>query len=420
MSPVQPLISEPEADPPLPLFALLETPYGTCNAALGLVPMYLLRRGGYTITESAAIVSIVSLPSTFYFLYAPLTDFLVSRRTWYLLALGVSTLLGVATVLNSAARQPGLITGLLFAYCVGQTLIGASTGGLMSALLSVGGKARVGAWVQLGNQGVATVGFGLLVYLSTWCRVSTLALVTVAMMLPGLAVFWLPLPVRHTPPEPFSETLRGFGRELRDILWSWRTLPGFLLLLSPLSAAALTTVLTGLSEEYHATAAQLAFANGWGGGAFVVLGSMSLLALPARWNSLARYVLAGIVNGVVSGLVAFGPLTSTTFIVGMLASNFAVGVCYAACTGLVLSLAGHACRRQGTRYALFNSLANLSSTYMVALEGYSAGHYGTRYASGIDGLGSLLTAALVGVVYLGWRARRQRRPEASRLLADNT
>ena len=406
-------------EPPLPLFALLEAPYGTGNAMLGFVAMYLLRRTGYTITEAAAITSVSFLPATFYFLYAPVTDFLFGRRTWYLGAVVLTAGLGAATVLGSTGHRPGLITSLLVAYVVGQALIGASTGGLMSTLLSPERKTKVGAWVQLGNQGTGTFGFGLLVYLSTGWSLPALALLTVGMMLPGLAVFLLPPSARQSAPEPFAETLRHFGQELGSIVRARRNLPGLLLLLSPLSIGALNAVLTGLSEEYHATAAQLAFANGWGGGVCIILGALSLLALPARWSSLTRYVVAGSLNGLVSLGVALSPLTPTTYVAGLLASNFTTGMSYASVTGLVLQLVGQAGQRQSSRYALVQSLSNFSLTYMIALEGYGADHHGTQAAAWIDAASSLLTAALAAILFMGASWRRKRCTDAGTLLAVN-
>ena len=47
----------------------------------------------------------------------------------------------------------------------------------------------------------------------------------------------------------------------------------------------------------------------------------------------------------------------------------------------MLSLAVHAGKRQGRqRYALLNSMANVSVIYMIATEGWSAGRFGARYA----------------------------------------
>ena len=387
-------------EPPLPLFALMEMPYGTGNAVAIVVAPYLLTSAGYTITQATAVSSIALLPATLYFLYAPVTDFLVKRKTWYLIAVMLSALLGACTIVLTDSHRLGLITAILTLYQGTMMLIGASTGGLMTALLSTESKAKVGAWVQLGNQGVATFGFGLLVYLSARCSLHTLALITVCMMLPALAILRVREPARTVEPEPFATTLREFGLELLGIVKHRRNWPGLLLLLSPLAAAQLTAVLSGLTRQYGASATQLAFASGWGGGLFTVGGTMSMLLLPVRWNSLARYLVAGTANGVVSLSIALAPLTATTYVAGMLASNFASGMCYAGATGVVLSLAGHAGKRQGSRYALLNSISNVSIMYMVAMEGWGAGRLGARYASVIDGLGSLVIAGLAGVLFV--------------------
>ena len=237
----------------------------------------------------------------------------------------------------------------------------------------------------------------------------TLALITVCMMLPAFAILWVREPARKEEPQPFGTTLREFGLELLSVVRHRRNWPGLLLLLSPLAAGQLTGVLAGLTKEYHASPTQLAFANGWGGGLFIVAGTMSMLLVPAHWNSLTRYVLAGVANAVVSLSIALAPLTATTYMTGMLASNLASGMCYASATGVVLSLAGHAGKRQGSRYALLNSMANVSVMYMIAVEGWGAGRFGTRFASLIDGLGSLVIAVLASVAFVVWKAQGKRK-----------
>ena len=97
-------------EPPLPLFSLLEMPYGTGNALSILVAPYLLTSAGYTIAQATAVSSIALLPATLYFLYAPLTDFLVKRKTWYLIAVTLSALLGAAAILLSGSHRLSLIT----------------------------------------------------------------------------------------------------------------------------------------------------------------------------------------------------------------------------------------------------------------------------------------------------------------------
>ena len=393
--------------PSLPLFTCLEVPYGIGNVVSIVVPMYLLRNAGYSIAQVTALSSLCLIPSTFYFLYAPITDFFFGRRTWYLIAMGLTAVLGAAAVLSSGSHRLGLVTCILFLYTACTMLISAATGGLMSTVLHKSGQNRVGTWVQLGNQALGGAAYGLVIFLTTRCSLPTLALITIALTLPGLAVLKLREPARETVPEPFSATLRTFGEELIAMLRSRKNLPCTLLMLSPLSALGFSNIVTGLAPNYGATAEQLAFANGWGGALFIALGALLLLLVPARWHRMVPYLGGGLLSAAVSFAIALSPLTPRAFIAGVLACNFATGVCYSAATGMVLYVPGRGGRRHGTRYALINSMVNVSLTYMIALEGAVAQHYGPRMAAAVDGaLGSGMVALAVAV-YLVTRARQK-------------
>jgi PAT family beta-lactamase induction signal transducer AmpG len=392
---------------PVPLFALLEAPYGMQSALTLFIPMYLLRAAGVGIEQASAIAAFCMVPTTFYFAYAPLADFFMRRRNWLLLATLLTGLLSGAAVAVTDGQHVRFVTAVLFSSTVASMLISASTGGLMSTLLSSGQKAHVGAWVQVGNLGANGLFFGLLLFLEPRCsRAALVSVTTLSILLPGLAAFWIHEPARQKTEESYGTVLRGIGREMRGTFFSWRNLPGILLLVSPIGTGAIATVLSGLTREYGASAAQLGFANGWGGALFTAAGALCVLLTPKRWNRMLTYVLAGIVYGAVSLMIASGPLRPATLIVGLLASNFVQGIAYAAYTGVILQTMGAVGRVQSSRYTILNSIGSLPLVYMTALEGMVAGHLGARSVGVFDGGLNLLTVAVFFVWWAWMRARR--------------
>ena len=86
------------------LFAFLITPDAVIS--LGLVSgalTYLLRDQGVDPARAASIAALLSLPHAIYFLWGPLTDFWMRRRTWLMLAA-----LAAAIALLAAFHQPRL------------------------------------------------------------------------------------------------------------------------------------------------------------------------------------------------------------------------------------------------------------------------------------------------------------------------
>jgi PAT family beta-lactamase induction signal transducer AmpG len=401
------IATEKPAPPPLPLFAVMEAPYGVQFALAVVVPMVLLRDAGVGIEKASALAALATLPSTFYFFYAPLVDFFVRRRTWLALAIVCTSLLSSSAILFSPATHLSLISALLFCGSLTGMLISAATGGLMGSLLDAPRKARVGAWVQVGNCGANSLFFGLFLYLAPRLSRPALAGVTmVSMLLPGVVVLAIREPARQPTDETYGSVVRGIGRELRTTFLSLRNLPGILLLLAPMGTGAITSVLSGLVHDYGASPAQLGFANGWGGGMLTAAGALCYLVFPARWNRTVPYVLCGILYGSVSLLISAGPMRPATLIAGMLASNFFQGLVYAAYTGVILQTLAFAGRCPSSRYTILNSIGNLPVVYMTALLGLVAGHLGTRAVGVVDGTLNFAVAALFFAWFAWVRLRR--------------
>ncbi len=386
--------------PRLPLFALAETPYNIPTAVATLIPMYMLRRQGMSIEQSSTMAAFCGLPATFYFLYAPLADFFLRRKTWYLLALGMTSLLLVMALLKASIDHVHLLTALLFAAMFTVMIISASTGGLMSSLLNRSEKARVGAWVGLGSQAGSTLGFGLLTWLVPHVSRPVLALASLLFMLPGLVVLLFQEPALPKCSQTPGQVIRTSLLDVKQNLLQTRNVPALLLLLLPVSSTAVTTVLSGLTSSYSASAAQLAFANGLGGGLSAAAGALCILLVPVRWNRMVPYALSSLLYGTVSFAIAAGPLRPATFVIGMLLSNFASGFAFGAFPGVLLQIVNSAGRVQGTSYSALNSIANLPILYMTWLEGQAAGHFGPRSIGVLDGT----TNFLVGGGFFVWWA----------------
>ncbi len=397
------------ASPPLPLFALTEFPLNIPASVATLITMYLLRQQGMGIEQSSAIYAFCGLSVSFYFLYAPMVDFIFRRRTWFLISLAVTALLLVPALFLVSMSHVHVLTALLFTATVASMLMSSATGALMSTLLSPTQKARVGAWVQAGSLGGNALGFGLLIWLSAHVGRPALAFATLLLLLPGLAMLWVSepvLPVRETRP---GQVLRASLADLRTTFFNLRTLPALLLLVVPVGTGALSTVLTGLTQTYGVTAGQLAFAGGLGGGLFTMAGALCILFFPAHRNRMVPYALSAILYGLISFAIAAGPIRPFTFIAGMLLSSFAQGVVYAAYTGMLLQTVNAAGRVQGTSYSLLNSIGNLPLLYMTWMEGRVAGHLGARSVGLFDGATNLLVAA----VFFAWWFLAGRRSAAA-------
>jgi PAT family beta-lactamase induction signal transducer AmpG len=383
---------------PLWLFAALEWPYGIGAGTITLVAVYLLRKHGVPIAEATGVSAFAQLPATFYFLYSPAIDFLVRRRTWLMVMCSAVGLFSFLAITQSGSHHIRLIMALLFTMSIANMLVSAATGGIMATMLTREEKASVGSWVQLGNLGANALGFGALAWMSERVSLPVLGLCAAAMVLPGFAALLIAEPKLVVAKQSYGEVLRSMGHELRHTFLSWRSLPGMLLLLSPVGTGALITTFVGVSKDYGVTAGQIALVNGLGGGIATATGAMATLLMPKRWNRLIPYAVGGLFYGAASIGLGLAPVRPATFVVGMLAMNLMQGLVWGAYTGVILQTMAGPGRFQSSRYTVLNSLGNMPVVYMTWLCGKVAGRFDSHMASYFE---TAMNFAAAGI-FFGW------------------
>ena len=91
---------------------------------------FLLRNEGVTPGRAASIAALIALPHAIYFLWGPITDFWMRRRTWLMIAAAAA-----AAAVLAAFHQPTLATSwavrLLFLGACFGVVVAAACGGMM-------------------------------------------------------------------------------------------------------------------------------------------------------------------------------------------------------------------------------------------------------------------------------------------------
>ena len=86
------------------LFGFLIAPMAVLsNGLIGGALAYLLRNQGVSPAREGSILALLNLPQTIYFLWSPVTDFWMRRRTWLMVAATAA-----AAIMLAAFRQPHL------------------------------------------------------------------------------------------------------------------------------------------------------------------------------------------------------------------------------------------------------------------------------------------------------------------------
>src|SRR3989449_2410731 len=146
------------------LFGILSIPYGVFNGILVVLIPFLLRKHGVSPDRIANVIAVSSIPNVWYFVWSPVVDTGLLRRTWVLIAAGVS---GVCGSIAIAATSLSLteLTILLLAGNVVAMLLSSACGAILTTL-DPAKRGRASGWYQAGNLGGGALAAGAAIWLA--------------------------------------------------------------------------------------------------------------------------------------------------------------------------------------------------------------------------------------------------------------
>jgi len=341
-------------------FGILNLSHGVVTAGItGTLLAYLLRQQGLTPHAIANESSLLILPGTLFFLWSPITDFLLRRRTWLLLASAVASVAVMFALQMESYASRGAVTLLFTASCL-ILLASAALGGLVASLMRPEQRTRVGCFLQAGNLGGGAIGGGILLMMAPHVSKFTLgAAAAAAVMAPALLVLLL-----HEPPlakidTGFAAQMSIMGREFKKTFLRLSALPAVLLLVSPLGSGGAMGILSSIAKDYGVSGNQVAWTNGIAGGLLTLAGALGMSLMPARFDIRIAYAVTGLVNAAVLAVFCVGTPRPWMYLLGSGLFLFTVGACWAMYSALVLKIVGAPGRSGSGRYAIGVSVANL-------------------------------------------------------------
>ncbi len=179
-------------------FGLLIAPVAILsNGLISGALSYLLRKQGVGIGRSSEIISLLILPQSIYFLWSPITDFWIRRRSWLIVG-AVGTALTLAAAFHGVRLDtPSAVALMFLSACFGQLIV-ASCGGLMGALHSEATRRKASAFYQGGSLASGGISIFVLTMLTEKFSMGPLGWITAAFIaIPSFAALAAPEP----PPE---------------------------------------------------------------------------------------------------------------------------------------------------------------------------------------------------------------------------
>lgn len=391
------------------VFGLMVAPVSVvANGVIqGGILAYLMSRQAISGLRASQIISLLSLPTTIYFLWSPMTDFLLRRRTWLLLGGVLAAVLMVLAFEQRRLDSTSAIVLMFLSACCAQLVV-SSCGGMMGALRSEGSKRVASGFYQAGSLGFGAGSVFVLVMAFERGHARLLPLIAGAMIVVPV-LFALAAPKQEVVREDgFVRTLRRIWEEFTETFVHWRAVPYTLTMLFPMATGAAVGLLTGVAKSYGVGGQQVAWMNGLGGAALMAVGSLAATLIPARFQASVSYLTVGLVNAATLGVLWLGPLDQMTYYVGITLYLFTVGMAYALFTAVVLEFLGNSGKSGSGRYSIINSMGNVPVVYMLALDGWGGNRWGVRGLPATEAvMGSVGAALLLG--YFLTYGRKQRR-----------
>lgn len=385
--------TDPRPVPHPVVWMVLYFPLGLAIGFPAVALGYLGSRAGLDVSAVAAIVGMTFIGGGWKFLWAPIGDYTLSRKTWYLIAITAIALglLAMTAIPLSRSTAP-LLSALTLATTVAATFSAFATEGLMAHNTTPATRGRAAGWFQAGNQFGQTAGGGMGLWFvmhapAPWMGGAALAAILFACALPLIGL--------EEPPRAMTDT--GVGARVAD---AWRELSGVLrsragrialiLAILPIGTGAAMFLFSALAQEFHASADVVSSVLGLGGGVAIVAGCFVGGRLADRVAKPTAYAVSCGLGLVACVVMAASPRTSTSYAATTLFYTFTLGMVTASFTGMVLAIIGETAA--ATKINLFFAINTLFSLGMLRVAGWAHDAWSTT--------AMLLTEAFAGVAAL--------------------
>jgi MFS transporter, PAT family, beta-lactamase induction signal transducer AmpG len=392
------------------IFAITSIPYGVCGSFISTLMPYFFRQAGISVESIGWFATAAMVPAFLNFLYAPIVDLGLRRRTWLMLMSVLSVLCLCVALLLELPRRANLFVTFTFLGQLLNGLVGSCNGGLMATTLDDHERGKAAGWLNAGNLGGGALGAGLILILAQSVpKLAIGAVLSATMILPSLAALAIPELVR-----PRSDAREHFRAMLQDVWTTARSRAGWtgmLFCISPVGTAALLNFFAAVAVDYRANPGMVALVNGALNGLITAVGAVGGGWLCDRMDRRIAYLMSGTLTAIVAVGMALGPLSPSTYAIGVCAYFLVSGFCYAAFSAVVLEAVGHAGASASAQYALFVAAGNFAITYVGWLDTRFHHQYGPRALLGVDAGLNLAGVLILGFVIAFVYQRRLPSPE---------
>lgn len=367
------------------IWTILYVPFGALSGFIQVALTFLATAHGLSISEGALLNGASLVSQWLKWIWAPAVDITLSPKAWYVIATAASAIGVVA--MASMPMSPETLGPLLAVIAIASlvnSVVGMAVESMIAEITPADQIGRVSGWFQAGNLGGTGLGGGLGLFLMTHVAPWLTGLVMGALFM-ACCLALLALPHLHgnraatgVAPAGPSRVWRAMKTVVADLGHLVRTRPGLLAAVFcflPVGSGAGQGILANgeVAAHWHAGAHEVAQVQGLWAGAITAFGCFCGGWLATRVVPRWSYAIAGVTLAAVGLGMAASPPTVTMYVVWCLAYAWALGICYATFTALVLDAMGHG--SAATKYTIYASLSNFPLWWLgLALGGVADVH----------------------------------------------
>lgn len=362
--------------PPNWIFAPLHLPYGVVNGFFTITLGFQLAQAGVSTQAIAGIAALCLFPLTWSLVWAPVVDFTLSYRAWYVIGTA-----GIALGIALAGFTPASnhLVWLFDILAFGASLVSTFTAQVTTAFAAhAGRKGDAAGWFMAGSIGGIGFGGGLGLWLehhlpqTPW--VAGVVLGAICLCCCG-CLAWVREPVhRHRLPQ-LAATLANIWRELWTLASSRRGIVVMVLLLLPMGCGAAGNLWSAVAADWKAGADVVALSTGIAGGIVSAVGALAMGRICDRFGAMSCYLGGTVLMAAITLVMAFAPRTPAMFVFFTMSYALSNGAMYAAFAAVMLEAIGEACA--ATKAPLLICVTNVPIMIMTLVEGAAQAHWGS-------------------------------------------
>src|ERR1700690_2193656 len=358
---------------PVWLMGLANATFGMYAGFVGISLPQLLAKQHLPESQITSITAWVFSPWCWIFLLSPLLDVRFSRRFYATVSAavaGIALAVGLLNLNRLTILQGALMTGSAASF-----LSSSALGGWLSSVLPKEDETRLSSWFNIANisgSGVIVVIAGeLFRHLSL---PTSAALLATLIFLPTCIFVLIPAPGpdRRLARESFVR----ISREVLELLKQRKVLVALALFFAPAGSFSLANILSGLGDDYYASAHLVTLVGGLGVILAGVVGSLVYPLLARRVALRLLYLVIGITGAAFTLFMLVLPHNASIFAVALIGETMFQALAVTGALAIVFETIGQNNPLAATTFCVMVSALNVSLTYMVAIDGMAYGRRG--------------------------------------------